>query len=374
MNLRNTGKYIISILVSLAFLGCDNESNTTNTDPIRGVKTIVIGGQDSNLIRRYPSVLKPSESSSLSFQISGRLKKIELSVGQKIMAGEIIAELDDTALKFALQEAKAAQDEAAAAESNALKEYDRNQRLKQQGLIGQAVLDASETNLKTLSAKKIQITNKYSIAKDNLAKSKIVAPFNGVINNILVSSYGSVSAGTPIVEIYNPDLFEVRFSVSNLVAAKLVVGSEAVVTLADFSDVRLSGRVSELAESSDTVSSFPVVVAISDRNPKLKAGMAAEVSIEFRVSEAGGYLIPLSAVLVDGMKIGNHTSDIKNGLAAEVFIFEESNSTVKRHPVIIAGVRDNQIIVTSGLKPNDRIAVAGLSFLRDGQVVKLLDK
>lgn len=362
------------IPVFFILISCGERNVPTDKTPVKGVKTLSIGNQENNIVRRYPTVLQPSESSSLSFQISGRITKLELTVGKKVKAGDVIAELDATSLNFAVQEAKAALDEASAAESNARKELERNQKLKQQGLIGQAVLDTSETNLKTLSARAIQASNKYSIAKDNLAKSKLIAPFNGVINNIMVSAYDSISAGVPIVEIYNPDIFEVSFSVSNTVASNLTVGTEALVTLADFPNVQLSGRVTELAESSGTVSSFPVVVALTELNPMLKAGLAAEVSLEFRISEAGGYPVPISAVLLDGMKIDNHTADIKEGLQAEVFIFDETSSTVKRRPVVIAGVRANQIIVTSGLNPGDRIAVAGITFLRDNQSVKLLDK
>ena len=55
-----------------------------------------------------------------------------------------------------------------------------------------------------------------------------------------------------------------------------------------------------------------------------------------------------------------------------VFKFDEASSTVKRTPIVGEGVEDNRINITEGVAPGDVIAVAGVSFLRDGQQVKLM--
>lgn len=366
-------KIVILVLTWLCVFGCSKNTEDSVVQPVRGLKTLLIGEQQNSLIRRYPSVLQPSESSILSFQISGQINKLNLKVGQSVKAGDVVAELDSTSLKFAVQEAKAALDEATAAESNARKELERNKELKLKGLIGQATLDNSETSVKTLAAKTIQIRNKYAVAKDNLAKAQLVAPFDGIINSVSAEAFDTVAAGNPIANIYSPQAFEARFSASNLVVSNLALGSTATITLADFPDIQLEGRVTELAESTDVVSSFPVVVGVAEPNPKLKAGLAVEVSMEFAVTEGDGYPIPLTAVLVDGIKVDDRNADIRTGLPAEVFVFNEANSTVEKREVILAGVRSNQVIVTSGLNAGDRIAVAGVTFLREGQRVKLLE-
>ncbi len=55
-----------------------------------------------------------------------------------------------------------------------------------------------------------------------------------------------------------------------------------------------------------------------------------------------------------------------------VFVFDRETSTVRHQPVSTAGVRDNDIVVWSGLSEGDILATAGVSFLRDGQTVTLL--
>ena len=55
-----------------------------------------------------------------------------------------------------------------------------------------------------------------------------------------------------------------------------------------------------------------------------------------------------------------------------VFIYDPDTETVVSRDVTIAGVRENRLIVVDGLKAGDRVASAGVSFLREGQKVKLL--
>ncbi len=57
---------------------------------------------------------------------------------------------------------------------------------------------------------------------------------------------------------------------------------------------------------------------------------------------------------------------------AQVFVFDPNTSTVNRRDVKIAGVRENAIIIVEGLELGERVASAGVSFLREGQKVKLL--
>lgn len=364
---------IILIALISTMLGCSKQIESETSAPIRGVKTVQIDEQQTSLVRRYPSVLQPAESSVLSFQIAGQITELKLRVGQSVKAGQVIASLDSEALKYSLQEAEAALDEANAALQNARKELERNAELKRRNLIGQAQLDNSETNVKTLESRVIQARNKSSVAKDKLEKTKLVAPFDGVINSILVDSFDTVTAGTPIANIYNPNQFEARFSVSNLVASELIVGKPATIKLADYPAVKLGGRITELAESTDIVSSFPVVVRIDEVNSILKSGMAAEVSMEFSVVEGDGYPIPLSAVLVDGMKVEKNEAMINTNLSAQVYVFDESTGTVKLRDIRLAGVRANNIIVSSGLNAGDHVVIAGVPFLRENQRVKLLE-
>lgn len=361
------------LMLASQLVGCGKQNVEVKEEPIRGLKTKLISERQNSELRRYPSVLQPSESTSLSFQISGQLGENKLSVGQKVKAGDVLLELDKTALNFEVQEAKAALDEAIAAEKNARREFTRNTDLKQQGLIGQVTLDNSETNLSTAQARVAQANNRYAVAQDKLVKATLIAPYDGVINNVLIDSFDSVTAGMAVANLYNPSNFEARFSVSYGIASMLSVGKEVSVGISGFSNLAIPGTVTELASSTDIVSSFPVVVRLTESHSTLKAGLAVQVSMEFPVTEAQGYLIPFSAVLVNDNRVDIDTFIPTETIPAKVFLFNEADNTVMQKTVALAGVRDNQLIVTDGLEPGDRVATAGVAFLREGQIVKLLD-
>jgi len=79
---------------------------------------------------------------------------------------------------------------------------------------------------------------------------------------------------------------------------------------------------------------------------------------------SAGFLVPLGVVAPE-------SASQPQG-AASVFLYDGASSTVKKHKVMVGGVRDNRLIVTSGLAEGDIVASAGVSYLVDGQKVKLL--
>jgi multidrug efflux pump subunit AcrA (membrane-fusion protein) len=113
-----------------------------------------------------------------------------------------------------------------------------------------------------------------------------------------------------------------------------------------------------------TANAFPVKIKILTMDPILRPGMTAEVT--FQIAEADqqrAFLVPVSA-----MRPGKE----KN--RGYVFVFEQASATVKQTAVRSLGmVEGNRLMVTEGLQGGEIVAVAGVSFLEDGQKVKLLD-
>jgi multidrug efflux pump subunit AcrA (membrane-fusion protein) len=95
--------------------------------------------------------------------------------------------------------------------------------------------------------------------------------------------------------------------------------------------------------------------------------MTAEVTFSIPREEPGlkgieGFMIPIAAALAEA------------GDGFSVFVFDRESSSVRKVPIRTGGVGDNTIAVLEGLAEGDIIATAGVSFLRDGQQVTLLDE
>jgi len=136
----------------------------------------------------------------------------------------------------------------------------------------------------------------------------------------------------------------------------------------------LGGRIKELGSRAAQVSAFPVVVALEEEMPGLKAGMSADVSITVGLLAGDeGFLVPIHCFSLESsnrLQEGGAIREISE--TAEVFIFDEETSTVTAREVRTAGVRENMVIVIDGLEAGDLIASAGVSYLHDGQKVRRL--
>lgn len=359
-------------LAVFAFMlaGCWEEEASDPADaPVRGLKTHLVAASADSTLRRFPSVLEPTSLNVLSFDLAGKLTEVDLQVGQRVSAGDTLVQIDPEALDIQIENAKAGVRSAQAAYDNAVETLQRQEELFRSGTITKVARDDAATAVATSKAQLEQAASALASAEENLSKSVLAAPFDAIVNAVEVQSFQTIAAGTAIVSVYSPDVFEVSFSVNFDTSSQLVVGTPALVRLADRPELELKAVVSELGSRADTVSSFPVVVTLEDSDPILKAGMAVEVAIELPLPAAQGFSIPLTAVIKEG-EIENREGPGQ----AQVYVFDPESSSVERRDIQIAGVRENALLVIAGLEAGERIASAGVSFLRDGQEVKLIDQ
>lgn len=358
------------ILGCFLLLGC-KEEDTAPEEIIRGLKVYTVAATENANVRRFPAVLEPSELTSLSFEVGGALEAIDLSVGQRITKGEVIARLDETSLALQVETARAAVAQSEAAARNAAETSARQAELFERGSTTRVAADDAKAAAEQAAAVLVQSQKSLEVAQENLSKSVLTAHMDGIINTVEVTSFANLSAGTPVATLYPADSFEVLFSVNFDTVSQLVVGKRAEIRLADRPDIAVAAVISEIGSRADAVSSFPIVLELTEGNPLLKAGMAVEASFELPLPEAEGFVVPLSAVLKDGRGNSNMSGTEEVSRAA-VYLFDSDSGTVVRREISVAGIRENSILVIDGLEAGDLVASAGVSFLKDGQKVNLL--
>ena len=263
-------------------------------------------------------MLEPSELTTLSFEVGGKLMEVTLTVGQSVKAGDVIAKIDPRSLELQVENLQAGLEQAEASARNAVDTLERQKTLLDRGAVTQVAVDDAETTALTTAAAVEQARKSLNSAQEDLDKAVLVAPFDGIINSVEVESFANVTAGAAVASIYSRVAFEVTFSVNFDTANQLVVGKPATIRLADRPDIELDAVVSELGSRADTVSSFPVVLRVTEGHPLLKAGLAVETTIEFPLPATEGFLIPLSATINDG-QIDDGGRDKPGRLAVYVY-------------------------------------------------------
>lgn len=361
----------VIVICCLGLVGCDRAEVST-PEAIRGLKTFVIADTERVSVRRFPGVLEPSNLNTLSFEVGGSLLDFDLAVGQQIAAGDIVARLDPTSLDLQVRSAEAGVMQAETVARNAAATLARQEALATSGTTSLATVANARTEAESAAASLVQAQQSLATAEENLGNATLVAPFDGIVNSVDVSPFQTISSGTPVLSLYDPSAFTVSFSVSFDVADRLVVGTPANVRLADRPEITLDALVSELGARADAVSSFPVVVSLQETDPLMKAGMAVETSIAFPLPAQQGYSVPLSVIIRDGN--ADSAPEGEPVTTVGIYVYDPATSTVARRQVSVGGIRDNRIILLDGVAPGERIASAGVQFLRDGQQVKLLDE
>ena len=363
----------VFIAMTLLITGCQEDVSDAPKEPmVRGLKGYQVTKSANAEVRRYPSVVQPARESKLSFEVGGKLQAINLEVGQRVKRGDVLAEIDPASLNLKVQQNSASLDEASAQLRNAQLDYDRKKTLLEKNYVTQSEFDSASSQLKSLQAQVDQARRQLDLSKEDLNKAKLESPFDGVISSVEAQDYAQVGAGEMILGLYSEGSYEVSFSVPAVIINKLKVGTTASISFADIPGQEYTGHIKELGSRAGQVSAFPVVVSLNDPPASLRAGMAADVELSILVGDGSeGLLVPLSSFYFGGVLSSREVRVSENNIGI-VFVYDEPTSTVKTREIQFHGIRENMAIVYEGIKEGDIIAAAGVSYLHDGQTVKLL--
>lgn len=372
--LTNRSRIVALMALSLLTAACGETEKVEENPPVRGLRVYEVSAQAQNMERRFPSLVQPADETPLSFEISGQLTDVKLEVGAHIAAGETLLTIDETTLRLEVQQARAALQQAEATLQNARTDFARKEELLKSGNVTKAAYDTSETNLKSAQSQVDQARQQYAIAEERLDKAVLKAPFDGVISKVDAKSFANVAAGQTALSLYSENAFEVEFTVPATIINELKLGDPARVEISDMPGRFIAGRIKEIGSRAAQVSAFPVVVALEEDLPGLKAGMSADVAVTVGLIEGDeGFLVPIHCFVLEDSERLQEGQAMRDGSGtAEVYVFDPASSTVSKREVLTAGVRENLIVVISGLESGELLASAGVSYLHDGQKVRRL--
>lgn len=350
-------------LIAVLLFGCDEPAPEAE-DPVRAIKTYTVVEPASGRVRRLSGVVAATDSTTLSFQLSGNVQAVNVELGDPVAKGQIIARLDPRPYELNLQAAQADLQKAEAALQEKQLDYERQRTLYEKDWISRAALDQSYSAYESAYSSVEYAQAKVNIAKRDLDNTVLRAPFDGVVAARMVEPYTDVQAGQPLFEINTTDALEVEIAVPETILPDLVPGMPATVTFPRDQTRSTEGRITKIGRAAESANAFPVSVALLDPPPGISPGMTALVSLTLGGTGQGGetaYLVPLSAIAPG-----------ESPQQGYVFRYRPETETVEKVSVRGRGVRDNFVEIYEGVAPGDVLAAAGVTFLVDGQSVKLM--
>ncbi|MBI1804679.1 MAG: efflux RND transporter periplasmic adaptor subunit [Ignavibacteriae bacterium] len=278
------------------------------------------------------------EAITVVSEIDASVKAFPFKEGGFISRGGLIAQLDDAQLAAELARA-----EALRAQSQS--SYDRVKSVVDQHAGAPQDLDDAAASLKVAEAN-------LALAKARFDKTRIVAPFDGIIGARRVSVGTFLRAGQAITELANIDEIRVTFSAPERFLSKLSQGATVAVSTSAFLGDALNGTIIVIEPMIDQATrSARVVARVQNVGRKFRPGMSANVSAV--LSERPNALtIPSEAVFGSGNQ-------------SFVFIVK-TDSTVARVPLTLGTRMSDVVEVVEGLQPGMIVVRAGHQKLFDG--------
>ena len=331
----------------------------------RAIKTITISEQASGRLRTFSGVVEAADRSSISFEVSGNVREVRVDVGDRITKGQVLAVLDKRTYNLNVRSAEAEVGRAKVQLADKRNDLDRFQRINKQdpGAVSQAALDQSQAAVDS-ARKQVQFTkSQLKLAQRDLEKTVLRAPFDGVIATRNVEPFFEVARGQKLFDVFENTGMEVAVSIPEDAIDDIRMDQKGKIQFSVIDDRTYQGRVTEISKVAGTANAFPIKLTVEDPDQRIRPGMTARVTLMLSGDDDKvAYLIPISAIAQRG-----------GTLKGSVFIYDPQTSTVNKSPIAGSSVRGNNAVITDGVKAGDIIAVAGVSFLENGQKVKLME-
>ena len=202
--------FAIAAVVLIALCGCGEKKKTAAEQTVR-VKVQQIQAEVVNGEQGFSGTIEESSGTSLSFAVTGTIKKIYVSAGQMVAAGQLIAELDPTTLQNAYIIAKTSLEQAQDT-------YNRMKELHDAGSLPEMQWISIENQLKSAMASE-------AMSKKSLNDTKLYAPFSGYIASRDGEIGQNAIPGSPIVKLVNIGSVKVKISVPENEVQRIAKGS-----------------------------------------------------------------------------------------------------------------------------------------------------
>lgn len=338
------------------------------------IAVMTVGDTNTTLQQSYPATLRGKTDIDIRPQVTGFITKVHVDEGQQVRKGQVLFTLDQVQFQAAVDQALAQVATAKTAVSTAQLTADNKRRLYDKNIISEYEWQLADNDLQNAKAALAQANAALVTARKNLAYTVVTAPSSGVVGSIpnREGSLASPSSQTPLTTISDISDIYAYFSLTEKdilamadngnrnINSAITQMPEVELELADGSIYSAKGKVSTISGVIDSNTGAASVRAIfPNSNGMLRSGSTGRVIIPRTFND----------VIVIPQKATNELQDRRFA-----YVVNDSNK-VAATPITVSPLNDGtNFVVTSGLKPGDRIAVEGVGIsVRDGVEIKPVD-
>jgi multidrug efflux system membrane fusion protein len=364
--MNKTTQYIITFVAGLTVLtGCESEPEPTEA-VVRPVLHHLVKMSDGQRQRTLSGTSQSDQVIKLSFRSSGILSELNISLGQKVEQGMLLAKLDNIQAQLNYENSISNRNSAESRMKTAKLNLNRIKALYEKGGSSLSDLEAAKDAARTAEQDFASATRNVDIQKDQINHGYLFASADGEIASVAVELNENVTAGQMVGTINAGQLMDIAVGVPEGFINDIWVEMPVVVTFVSLPTQDFAGVVKEVSPSVDTnTSTYPVVISVLDPSKEIRSGMAANVTFSYQKSQdaqqtAAQLVVPAQAVGED-----------VNGRFVFLLTPEGANFVARKQVIETGELTGEGFEVLSGLQDGQLIATAGLQTLLDGQLVRI---
>jgi macrolide-specific efflux system membrane fusion protein len=333
--------------------------NRSTTEQSTGEETARVVRRDMGSTVMATGIIKPMVGAEVKVgsRISGVVKQLSANIGDKVLKGQLLAELDDAELRAKLHQAEASLAKARTDSEYADLNVKRQRSLFAQNFISRQQVDLAENANEVASAQLKLAEANLDYARVQLNYSRIFSPTEGVIASVSTQEGETVSASLAsptFVSIIDLERLEVQTFVDETDIGKIRLGQEARFTVDTYSDTDFAGVVTAIypkAVIQDNVVNYIVTLAISDSLGKtLRPEMTTNVSI-FLEMRRQVLAVPTQAITREGGERFVTVIDGDKKIPRRVEIGWKDKGMSE----ILSGLKENEIILIPDTNKEDNL-------------------
>lgn len=341
-------KLLYFILCLFLLSSCVGRKTQTKGEQIIKVEQVSSYQQDATLT--LPGKIKAGDNVNLSFRVGGTLEEIAVSKGQFVKKGDLLVQMNprDYEIQFAATQAEYTQIK---------NEVERVIELYEKESVSKSDYEKAVYGLK-------QLESKYNAHKNSVEDTRLIAPYDGYVKDIMNSANETVGAGMPVISLINSSLIEVAIHIpaSDFVRRNEFEHFEAIIDV--YPGIKFPLSLINISRSANLNGLYEVrLQLIAEEGIELPAvGMTTMVTVDLKECDKLLYSVPTTAIKTVNGK-------------TYVWIYNSGESVVNlRNVDVIEITRGGLAIIDKGVKEGESIVVAGVNSLAERQSVKLLPK
>jgi membrane fusion protein (multidrug efflux system) len=371
-------KTILVLAIASALAACSKEAKDTakpgaapfhaaNQKDAKAPVQLLVAPEDlltvqSDALASGPVItgsIEPERRADLRAEVSAVVLQVLKENGETVKRGDVLVKLDETSIRDSLNSAEAAVRAARQSLDQATRQVERLKTLRAQGMVSVQAFDDAEMRRNNAQSEVAAAGTRAVQARQQLARTVVRAPFDGVVSDRKVSNGDTAAIGKELVKVIDPTSmrFEGRVSTDKISTVK--VGQPVKFGINGYGDQQFEGTVKRIDPAANNVTrQVEVLVALNKGSQPRVSGLYAEGRIDAETSNA--LMLPESALV----KAGDKT-----------YTWRLKGKTVSKVDLVV-GMRDQRtgnIEVKSGLAAGDTVLRSPSSNLKDGQPVQMAD-